>query len=270
MFLLFTLLTSDLASADCVYQPKFWPTTQNASEPVIDLPLNTKPLVVYEYHDPSQIPFAVSIEGETQAIESELVSYDGIAYHLSFLEELSPNLLYTMYPIDEYALGAPNPSLFSTANYWDDEPPNQPIIEDIERSYINHVHDISDNVKITMKDQGDGARYYRVEFSEQVNFEASKTVWEIPHQEQIIAIGYNSDCTKEMTKEELNRLNHLRITAFDAAGNASESFTFVHNLDPIDETKQDQSTGCNYGVTNIGIWGVLSLLGLRRQRKPKA
>jgi hypothetical protein len=266
MLSMLTILSMNNAFAlDCFYAPKTWPSWPSWSEES-DLPLNTKPLIVYEVYSLEEFPMSLNMD-DGSPIETQILELDARAFHLQPTELLSPNQSFTYKDLDFGYIE----TIFSTADFIDDEAPLTPVLSNMERSVETDEWGVWDYLMIAFEDQGDEPKYYRTEFSDNPAFENSVVVWEIPNGDTL-SIGHDPACTNELTSEQMDSWNNIRVVAFDAAGNSSDSLTFVNQLEHAHgEAEVDKETGCsstaNSTIANstMGIWALLSVVALRRK-----
>jgi len=261
MVLLFSLLSMSNAFAlDCQPSPKTWPSWNEET----NLPLNTKPLIVYEVYSLEEFPMSLNMD-DGSPIETQILELDERAFLLQPTELLPSNQSFTYEDLDFGYIA----TSFSTADFIDDDAPLTPIVSNVERDLEVDEWGVWDYLKVTFEDQGDDVKYYRIEFANNLEFDNSVVVWEIPN-ENTLYIGHDPACTNELTSEQIDSWNQIRVVAFDAAGNLSDSLTFVNQLEHSHGEyleEPDKETGCS-SVNNstMGIWVLMSVIGLKRRK----
>lgn len=265
MLFLFTILTQQAHALDCYETPKVWPSFWTEQS---NLPLNTVPMIHYSVYSLAEVPFIISHSGSDEILSAEITEIGDATYHFTPQSPLEANSDYYFQPEDTSLLSDSAP--FSTGESIDDDAPLLPILQNYTRSTEQDEWGTWDYLIFSFEDQGDGAQYYRFEVANNPDFEDSHVVWETPSLDGSYSIGNDPACTNELTSEQISSWIHFSITAYDAAGHASEPLSLKNEHEPEHgdgPSSEKEDGGCTIVPTSaLGIWWVLSLFGLRKRR----
>jgi hypothetical protein len=260
------LLLNPANALDCEEYSTHWPYFDHT-----ELPLNTKLLI--NAVDTDSIVVGLRKQGEVEAVEGTWVEIQSEAYHF---ESSSPLEAETSYEVFDIGEGTYVRSNFTTADSLDEEAPAVPVLESLNRDTGEDEWGPWDYHSIIFETED--AMYYKMEFADNADFDNAKTVWEIPYN-NVISVG-NGPCSNDLTTEEIDTLVHIRATAYDAAGNASEPLSFLYEQEEETENEQEEEEenqevpndsektgGCSSVTGTAGLWGILGFIGLIRRRR---
>ena len=276
MILLHTFLVMQPALAlDCYPSPKVWPSLWTVEA---DLPVNSVPMVYYSFSSLEESPFLLALSDASENSPTETLEISDAAYHFTPQQSLEANSEYVFGPEDDTVVYAK--AYFSTGSSIDEDIPETPVVTEINRSTLEDEWGVWDYLVFTFEEQGDGVRYHSFEFADNPEFSDSYTRWELPSSNGTYSIGNAPACTSELSSAAMDSQLHIRITAYDAAGHASETAVFSYEPPAIPEETNPESSAetgeesaeekeeasCStIPVTTFGLWWLMSLVGLRRR-----
>jgi hypothetical protein len=220
-----------------------------------DLPINTLPLVWSALTHPNSDLRLLNVDTEEE-LDFSLTHLGSSLYTIDLDSDLEAG---TTYQLIEYEWEL---STFTIGDSIDEDGPETPIITDLDRERGSDIWGNWDYLVISTESSEDVA-YFEVEVSDNANFDNPSIAWS-DSVEQSLWIG-SGVCGGNLPSREVRDIQFVRLTAYDYAGNPSEPSDIVEwkRSEKIDTTAR----GCSVlpGST-VGLWGLLSLLGLRRRR----
>jgi len=224
-----------------------------------DLPTNTSPVIWIADYVPTAEDIQLYNADSGEQIELNIRNISGKAY--------------SIIPVSGFAAGT-NYQFLSTQDSWtfsefriadqlDEEPPQQPIITNLERDSGEDEWGPWDYLSIQI-DAPEDALYFQIEVADNADFIDSSIAIETAIGDQLW-MG-SGPCGGNLSQQDVENIRFIRITAYDIAGNASLVSDALEWDAPA--TTDDKIFGCSsIPASNIGLWSWVAVLGLAIRRR---